>query len=164
MNPESVSPARPSTTAAFSCSIGWLEAARSTGLDPERWKAVSLAATAVSDGYPACLADRHAPPAQVVLTWTALGAAVVAAPALWSRPTAEWPGTRALATLLAVLGRGAAPALAAPTPPARGNPICGAANPMPLEKSWTAAMRSSASCNWSRTRLAASRSAGSSKG
>ncbi|MEZ0072282.1 YbfB/YjiJ family MFS transporter [Planotetraspora sp. GP83] len=65
----------------------------------------------------AYLDDRHAPPAQVVLTWTALGLAVVAAPALWNRPTAEWPGTRTLSTLLAVLGGGAALALAAPAPP-----------------------------------------------
>ncbi|MGW0807788.1 YbfB/YjiJ family MFS transporter [Nonomuraea sp. NPDC002799] len=64
----------------------------------------------------AYLADRHAPLGQVVLTWTVLGLAVVAAPALWSRPTAEWPGTRALATLLAVLGGGAALALVAPAP------------------------------------------------
>ncbi|MGK5557317.1 YbfB/YjiJ family MFS transporter, partial [Actinomadura kijaniata] len=65
----------------------------------------------------AYLADRDASPGQVVLTWTALGLAVVAAPALWSRPTVRWPGTRALATLLAVLGGGSALALAAPAPP-----------------------------------------------
>ncbi|MEU8055091.1 YbfB/YjiJ family MFS transporter [Microbispora bryophytorum] len=65
----------------------------------------------------AYLADRHAPLGQVVLTWTALGLAVVAAPALWSRPTARWPGTRALATLLGLLGGGAALAMAAPAPP-----------------------------------------------
>ncbi len=65
----------------------------------------------------AYLADRHAPLGQVVLTWTALGLAVVAAPALWSRPTAEWPGTRALAVLLGLLGGGAALAMAAPAPP-----------------------------------------------
>ncbi|MEU8273673.1 YbfB/YjiJ family MFS transporter [Microbispora bryophytorum] len=65
----------------------------------------------------AYLADRHAPLGQVVLTWTALGLAVVAAPALWSRPTAQWPGTRALATLLGLLGGGAALAMAAPAPP-----------------------------------------------
>ncbi|WP_185949201.1 YbfB/YjiJ family MFS transporter [Microbispora sp. KK1-11] len=65
----------------------------------------------------AYLADRHAPLGQVVLTWTALGLAVVAAPALWSRPIAEWPGTRALAVLLALLGGGAALAMAAPAPP-----------------------------------------------
>ncbi|MGI5159418.1 YbfB/YjiJ family MFS transporter [Microbispora sp. CA-102843] len=65
----------------------------------------------------AYLADRHAPLGQVVLTWTALGLAVVAAPALWSRPTADWPGTRALAVLLGLLGGGAALAMAAPAPP-----------------------------------------------
>ncbi|MER5626712.1 YbfB/YjiJ family MFS transporter [Streptosporangium sp. NPDC002544] len=65
----------------------------------------------------AYLADQHAPLVQVVLTWTALGLAVIAAPALWSRPTTEWPATRALATLLAILAGGAALALAAPTPP-----------------------------------------------
>ncbi|MEU7912251.1 YbfB/YjiJ family MFS transporter [Microbispora bryophytorum] len=65
----------------------------------------------------AYLADRHAPLGQVVLTWTALGLAVVAAPALWSRPTARWPGTRALAALLGLLGGGAALAMAAPAPP-----------------------------------------------
>jgi predicted MFS family arabinose efflux permease len=65
----------------------------------------------------AYLADRHAPIGQVVATWTALGLAVVAAPVLWRRPTAHWPGTRALATLLAVLAGGAVLALAAPTPP-----------------------------------------------
>ncbi|MET7999590.1 YbfB/YjiJ family MFS transporter [Nonomuraea glycinis] len=65
----------------------------------------------------AYLADQHAPLGQVVLTWTVLGLAVVAAPALWSRPTAEWPATRALATLLALLAGGAALALVAPAPP-----------------------------------------------
>lgn len=65
----------------------------------------------------AYLADQHASLRQVVLTWTALGLAVVAAPVLWSRPTAEWAATRALATLLAILAGGAALALAAPTPP-----------------------------------------------
>ncbi|MCO6010743.1 YbfB/YjiJ family MFS transporter [Actinoallomurus purpureus] len=65
----------------------------------------------------AYLADRHASLGQVVLTWTTLGLAVVVAPALWSRPTGQWPGTRALATLLAVLGGRAALALVAPAPP-----------------------------------------------
>jgi predicted MFS family arabinose efflux permease len=64
----------------------------------------------------AYLADQRAPVGQVVLTWTVLGLAVVAAPALWSRPTAEWPGTRALATLPALLAGGAALALVAPAP------------------------------------------------
>ena len=59
----------------------------------------------------AYLDDRHAPAWQVVLTWTVLGLAVTAAPALWSRPIASWPGTRALAIPLAVLGGSAALAL-----------------------------------------------------
>ncbi|GAB3795962.1 YbfB/YjiJ family MFS transporter [Micromonospora zhanjiangensis] len=63
------------------------------------------------------LADRHASVVQVVLTWTALGTAVAAAPAVWSRPIAEWPGTRALATLLAVLAGGAALALTSSATP-----------------------------------------------
>ncbi|MGI5270474.1 YbfB/YjiJ family MFS transporter [Nonomuraea sp. CA-218870] len=65
----------------------------------------------------AYLADRHAPLVQVMLTWTALGLAVVAAPALWSRPTLHWPGTRALTSLLAVLAGSAAVALIASAPP-----------------------------------------------
>ncbi|WP_261985604.1 YbfB/YjiJ family MFS transporter [Microbispora sp. CSR-4] len=65
----------------------------------------------------AYLADRHAPLGQVVLTWTALGLAVMASPALWSRPTAAWPGTRALAVLLGLLSSGAALAMTAPAPP-----------------------------------------------
>ncbi|MGW0436598.1 YbfB/YjiJ family MFS transporter [Micromonospora sp. NPDC003197] len=65
----------------------------------------------------AYLVDRHASTGQVVLTWTALGLAVVVAPALWSRPATHWPSTRALATLLGVLAGGAALALVAPTPP-----------------------------------------------
>lgn len=64
----------------------------------------------------AYLVERDAPTWQVVLTWVALGLAVVAAPALWSRPIANWPGARAPAALLGVLGGGAALALVAPTP------------------------------------------------
>ena len=64
----------------------------------------------------AYLVERGAPTWQVVLTWAVLGLAVVAAPALWSRPIGAWPGARALATLLAVLGGGAGLALVAPTP------------------------------------------------
>ncbi|MEU6715053.1 YbfB/YjiJ family MFS transporter [Nonomuraea sp. NPDC046802] len=59
----------------------------------------------------AYLVDRHAPVAQVTLTWTVLGLAVTAAPALWSRPITRWPGSRALAVLLALLAGGAALAL-----------------------------------------------------
>ncbi|MGN9788586.1 YbfB/YjiJ family MFS transporter [Nonomuraea sp. ZG12] len=65
----------------------------------------------------AYLADQHAPLGQVMLTWTALGLAVIATPALWSRPTAAWPATRVMAVLLAILAGGSALALAAPTPP-----------------------------------------------
>ncbi|MEU0794203.1 YbfB/YjiJ family MFS transporter [Amycolatopsis sp. NPDC005961] len=64
------------------------------------------------------LQDRHAPVVQVALTWTLLGAAVVAAPAVWSRPITRWPGTRALALVLAVLAAGAALALLSPSPAA----------------------------------------------
>jgi predicted MFS family arabinose efflux permease len=65
----------------------------------------------------AYLAERHTPVVQVMLIWTALGLAVVAAPALWSRPITGWPGSRALTALLGALGGGAALALAAPAPP-----------------------------------------------
>ncbi|NUT40511.1 MAG: YbfB/YjiJ family MFS transporter, partial [Thermoactinospora sp.] len=65
----------------------------------------------------AYLADQRAPLAQVTLTWTALGLAVIAAPLLWNRPTARWPGTRALTALLATLSAGAALALLAPSAP-----------------------------------------------
>ncbi|WIX92176.1 YbfB/YjiJ family MFS transporter [Amycolatopsis sp. DG1A-15b] len=64
------------------------------------------------------LADRHAPVVQVVLTWTVLGAAVMAAPALWSRPITRWPGTRALALVLGALAGGAALALLSGSPAA----------------------------------------------
>jgi predicted MFS family arabinose efflux permease len=60
----------------------------------------------------AYLAERHLPVAQVTLIWTVLGAAVMAAPSLWSRPITQWPDERALAALLAVLAGGAALALA----------------------------------------------------
>ncbi|TYB69394.1 YbfB/YjiJ family MFS transporter [Nonomuraea sp. PA05] len=62
----------------------------------------------------AYLAERDAPLVQVMLIWTALGAAVMAAPALWSRPITHWRGGGALATLLALLAGGAVIALAAP--------------------------------------------------
>jgi predicted MFS family arabinose efflux permease len=65
----------------------------------------------------AYLADQHASLLQVMLTWTVLGLAVMAAPALWSSPIANWPGSRALAVLLAVLGSAAALALVSPEPP-----------------------------------------------
>jgi predicted MFS family arabinose efflux permease len=65
----------------------------------------------------AYLAERHAPVEQVTLIWVALGVAVVAAPALWSRPIARWRGSTALAALLAILAGGAALALASPALP-----------------------------------------------
>jgi predicted MFS family arabinose efflux permease len=65
----------------------------------------------------AYLADHGASPRQTALTWIALGTAVLAAPALWSRATEHWPGARVLAALLAVLSAGSTLALASPTPP-----------------------------------------------
>ncbi|GAB2866027.1 YbfB/YjiJ family MFS transporter [Actinocorallia aurea] len=65
----------------------------------------------------AYLADLRAPVVQVSLVWTVLGLAVVAAPALWSGPLTTWPGGRALAVLLALLGGGAALALLSPARP-----------------------------------------------
>jgi len=65
----------------------------------------------------AYLADQNAPVAQVALTWTALGAAVVAVPAVWSRPISRWPGNTALAAILALLAGGAALALVSPALP-----------------------------------------------
>jgi predicted MFS family arabinose efflux permease len=59
----------------------------------------------------AYLAERQASVAQVTLVWTAMGLAVIAAPALWSRPVVRWPGGVALGTLLAILAGGAALAL-----------------------------------------------------
>lgn len=65
----------------------------------------------------AYLGARHASAAQVALTWTALGVAVVASPALWSRWFARWSATRALTTVLAALSGGMALALVASSPP-----------------------------------------------
>lgn len=65
----------------------------------------------------AYLADRQASVVQVTLTWTVMGLAVVAAPALWSRPITRWPGSTALAALLAILAAGAALAPVSPTLP-----------------------------------------------
>ncbi|WP_228828222.1 YbfB/YjiJ family MFS transporter [Nocardia beijingensis] len=64
----------------------------------------------------AYLVDRHASTLEVMSAWTAMGLAVVAAPVLWSHPISRRPG-RALCVLLAVLGAGAALALATPAPP-----------------------------------------------
>jgi predicted MFS family arabinose efflux permease len=60
----------------------------------------------------AYLTSKHASVAQITLTWTVLGIAAVAAPALWSRPIGTWPRTVALAVLLAVLSVAAVVALA----------------------------------------------------
>jgi predicted MFS family arabinose efflux permease len=65
----------------------------------------------------AYLADREASVAQVTLTWTVMGLAVLAAPALWSRPITRWPRSTALAALLAILSVGAALALVSAAPP-----------------------------------------------
>jgi predicted MFS family arabinose efflux permease len=59
----------------------------------------------------AYLADRHASVTEVTLVWTVMGLAVMAAPALWSRPVVGWPGGTALGALLAILAAGAALAL-----------------------------------------------------
>ncbi|MEU7529319.1 YbfB/YjiJ family MFS transporter [Saccharothrix sp. NPDC042600] len=59
----------------------------------------------------AYLADRGTPVVGVALTWTVLGLAVVCAPVLWDRPLRTWPGGRALAAVLALLGASAALAL-----------------------------------------------------
>ncbi|HEY2690900.1 MAG TPA: YbfB/YjiJ family MFS transporter [Streptosporangiaceae bacterium] len=66
----------------------------------------------------AYLAAHHASVRQVALTWTLLGLAGVAAPALWSRPVSTWRGARALAAALAVIGTASAIALASATPAA----------------------------------------------
>ncbi|CAL9543072.1 hypothetical protein SUDANB95_04237 [Actinosynnema sp. ALI-1.44] len=57
------------------------------------------------------LADRGTPVVGVALTWTVLGLAVVCAPVLWDRPLRTWPGGRALAAVLALLGASAVLAL-----------------------------------------------------
>jgi predicted MFS family arabinose efflux permease len=59
----------------------------------------------------AYLADRHASVTEVTLVWTVMGLAVMAAPALWSRPVVRWSGGAALGALLAILAAGAALAL-----------------------------------------------------
>ncbi|MFF4986321.1 YbfB/YjiJ family MFS transporter [Streptosporangium saharense] len=118
--------------AAVAALVSWT-AANASGKEPptETGRArvrpllgVALAYLLFATGYityitflSAYLAEHHASTGQVVLTWAALGLAVVAAPALWSRPTATWPGTRALAVLLGTLACGAALPLVAPAPP-----------------------------------------------
>ncbi|WP_112134805.1 YbfB/YjiJ family MFS transporter [Glycomyces dulcitolivorans] len=65
----------------------------------------------------AYLADRHATTTQTTLTWTLLGVAVMAAPALWQRHIARRPGGRLLAVLLGVIAATAALPLLAPAQP-----------------------------------------------
>ena len=60
----------------------------------------------------AYLTSEHASVAQITLTWTVLGIAAVASPALWSRPIGNWPRASALAVLLAALSAAAVAALA----------------------------------------------------
>lgn len=113
----------------------WLSwgAARGDGDDPTtttgRARVLPLWRTAVAyllfaAGYityitflSAYLAEQDAPAVQVALTWTALGAAVVAVPTLWSRPLSHWRGNTALAAILALLAGGSALALVSPAPP-----------------------------------------------
>lgn len=64
----------------------------------------------------AYLAAHRASMLQVALTWALLGGAAIAAPALWSRPIATWPGATVLAALLALLAGAAALALAGAVP------------------------------------------------
>lgn len=111
-----------SWTAARSDGAGSSATAGRARLRP-LWRA-ALAYLLFATGYityitflSAYLAERDAPSVQVVLVWTALGAAVVVAPALWSRPITRWRGGRALAALLGLLAGGAALALASPALP-----------------------------------------------
>jgi predicted MFS family arabinose efflux permease len=64
----------------------------------------------------AFLVDQHVTPGRIAFTWTLLGLGVVAAPALWSRPIAVWPGARALTVLLFALATAALLPLTAATP------------------------------------------------
>jgi predicted MFS family arabinose efflux permease len=63
----------------------------------------------------AYLAAHHASTTEAVLTWTLLGLAAMAGPALWSTPLSTWPRTSALAAALALVGLAAAVALASAT-------------------------------------------------
>jgi predicted MFS family arabinose efflux permease len=64
----------------------------------------------------AYLADRHAPLPLVCATWILIGTAAMAAPALWSRPIAAWPGNRALRVMLLGIATAAVLARLVPTP------------------------------------------------
>jgi predicted MFS family arabinose efflux permease len=101
------------------------QAARPTGRRRLRplWP-IAIAYVLFATGYLAYLTflsvylvDHYATATQVALTWSLLGAAVLAAPSLWSRPMTSWPGTRALATLLLALGAAAALPLLSPAAP-----------------------------------------------
>ncbi|MFI6504048.1 YbfB/YjiJ family MFS transporter [Nonomuraea typhae] len=112
--------------AALAALVSW-GAAAGGALEPATGRAVlrplrgiALAYLLFAAGYityitflSAYLAERHAPPGQVMLTWSALGLAAVAAPAL----TTRWQGAGALAALLGLLAAGAALALVAPAAP-----------------------------------------------
>ena len=65
----------------------------------------------------AYLADRHAPLPLVCVTWILVGVSAMAAPVLWSRPIAAWPGNRALRLMLLGIATAAALARLTPTPP-----------------------------------------------
>jgi len=64
----------------------------------------------------AYLVDQHASTAQTTLTWVLLGLAVMAAPNLWQRPIAHWPGGWILAVLLCIIACAAALVLLEPHP------------------------------------------------
>jgi predicted MFS family arabinose efflux permease len=65
----------------------------------------------------AYLDQRAASAAREAFTWTLLGAAVVAAPVLWQRPIARWPGGLGLAAPLGGLAVAAALPLLTPAQP-----------------------------------------------
>ena len=74
-------------------------------------------ATGDIDGWPASAvpglpkASESIGVSKVSITWALLGAAALAAPAIWSRPFGRWPRTRPLTALLATLSAAAAAAL-----------------------------------------------------
>jgi predicted MFS family arabinose efflux permease len=119
------------TAAAVATAVNWTAASSDADRQPEggraRLRPLLPAAGAYllfAAGYiayitflSAYLVDRRSSAVQVMLTWTVLGTAVAAAPAVWTRPITRWPGTRALATLLAVLSGGAALALTSSATP-----------------------------------------------
>jgi predicted MFS family arabinose efflux permease len=105
-----------SWTAAHSDGITLAAAGRTSHLRPLWRIAVSYGLFAA--GYivyitflSAYLIDQHAGVGRIAHTWTLLGLGVVAAPVLWNRPIALWPGTRTLTVLLATLATAALLAL-----------------------------------------------------